>query len=464
VIGESIRRGPRILGLAAALILFTLAACAQSDVDPEADIALGGTVIRQGGGTASDVGVVLTREPDLVEILLTGAMAGLPCLDPDPPAICKGARIEKTAGDGTFTFNLKGSDTQSSLGTAATMGLATRLSRSGDQLEGAGVAYRLQVQTEQLRVPLRIWQPEVDASADPRRARVTFSGLSPTLLPQDADLSRISSHVRFEARGGQLVWILTNFPSGGEFDTRLLEDTRGSLAVFAEVDDVDVDDAEGRKLDIIFRSARLPYASPAGRPVSRGKGCFAYDQNGTPFATSPCRLTDGNFEESFDSRCPQGDCPSSRQAYLDLGGPTTITFVVVRGCGSRCTIEVSDDALNWRPVGVGQSEVDLGEGADNFGLTPPSPTTGSFVRVTSENLLIDSLREVSVWDDSPPAEPARAPGSSLLVPRSDEAVTDGEVDTDAGPSRILRIVAAVSVVVLAVLVAYSLARRRVRRA
>lgn len=403
--------------------------------------------------------VVLNREPDFAEILITGAFVGLPCLNENPPAVCKRARIENTGSDGRFTFEVKGRDTQTSTGGASTMGLSTKLPRGTGESEGPAVSYRFQVQTEQMDVPLGLWEPALEATADHLRARVSWTEIPPSILPADANLGSVSSSLRFE-KGSQLVWMFLNASNGFEFDSRLLEDTTGTFAVYADFDDVDVSAAEGTKWDIFFRSARLPYRSPAGRPVSRGAACSAYGPSGQPVAQSPCRLTDGGFSEPFDARtdpaCPPGQqCPqgSNNAAHIDLASAKNVTLVVIRGCSRICTLEASLDATNWGLIGSGQGSDEISEGSDNFAVTPAAPVPARFIRISQEGG-IDELTEVSVWDDSPPAQ-APAPAGSLLAPG--DAPTGPEDGAERG--RLLWIALAVVLVAAIAISVYLITRR-----
>lgn len=409
---------------AAVSLMLIAAACTQSRISPSADVSVEGSVSLQDGSPSSGTRVVLSREADFGEVLLTGVFAGLPCLELQAPPICSGAKVERTGSDGRFSFDLEGRETQGTFGTASTLVLSTRLDRAEEEFEGAATTTRFQFQATKLDIPLRLWQPKVAFSGDFRIARAIWDELPSQLLPKQANPGAVRTSVRFERAIGETVWVSTDARSGADLDARLLEDTAGTLAVYALIDEVKVEASEGTDLEILLRSARVAFAGGAGKPASRAKGCFVYNTKGEPVSQSPCRITDGNFaghlEPSAEPPCPAASpCPEAqhKSVFIDLGAPVGITLVVVRGCPGRCTVETSLDGSRWRVMAAGQAA-----GGD-VAVAAPRPTRASHVRISSDGS-IAGLREVSVWP--PPAPPSEPPPLPPVAETSVERAVPGE--------------------------------------
>ncbi|HVL80325.1 MAG TPA: discoidin domain-containing protein [Actinomycetota bacterium] len=405
------------LGLRVAVSLSLLAlllpACSeQSRVDPGADIAVAGTVMRQDGAGVNGVRVVMSRDAGLGEALSLVFSFGLACIDEKIREACGKTREVVTGPDGGFRFALKGRDTQTSGGSAATMELAARLPRSSQELEGPAVRVRHLVQTSAVQIPMRAWEPALEVKGDATTVSVTWPPLDPGLLP--AYMGAAASYdVRFETTSGGLVWAQPLAP-GGTFDARVLEDTVGAVSVEAAVPQAEVPDEAGTRVSMRLSSARFAYKAMAGRPVSRSKGCYVLDAAQRPVAQSGCAVTDGDFRRTFTpagAECPPGEqCPTLGQdVTIDLGSPRPIRLVVLRGCDDECAVLASPDGAAWEAVGAGAGFEDSA-GEDNMTITPVTAISGRYLRVTGS---VHTLREVSVWDDT--AHPAPAPAGSLIV-------------------------------------------------
>lgn len=436
-------------------LLLVATACTASRIDPGADVSIVGSVLAQNGSPAPGARVVLGREADLAEVFFTGVFIGLPCLDNDPPPICKSSQVSKAGSDGRFDFEVKGEQTQGFFGTAATLNLSTRLSRGTGEFEGPAITTRFQAQATGLEVGLRLWQPKVEFSGDFATARAVWSELPSGVLPGEANLGNVVTTLRFQKPGGEPVWVFLNSQSGENFDARLLEDSAGDVAVYALADDIKVDAARGSDLEILLRSARVPFAGGAGKPASRGKPCFVYNSGGSPVAQSPCRLTDGEFAAQFnpqpDPPCPAGQqCPppaQNRQAYVDLGAPVNVNLVAIRGCPGRCNVETSDDGRTFRNAAVGQAPEDFAAGGD-VAVAFPRQISARFVRVSSDGDLA-SVREVSVWlPAAPPPEPPPAVPSTEGLPTQEADVDDDGLPLVWIAAALLAIVAIILIVVI----------------
>lgn len=426
-----------------------------SRVPADALVELGGSVRRQDGRPVEGAAVALLKEPDPLEVWTFVASAGLACLTDRAgrtavgvEEMCRDARIETTGAEARFLFRLKGRDTQGPMGTASTMELSTGLTAGGVEAEGPAVTLRFRVQRTPIDLALRFWEPKVEAATDGRRAFVEWTRpTAETLLPgvRPADLH---ASVRFERAAGEIVWDFRRAEAPLRFDPRLLEDARGTLAVYAAATGID-HEAIADETDLMLRSARLRFAGPAGAPVSRGRPCFVLDAAGRPVELTPCRLTDGDFRAEYEPRtgpaCKAGCTPEPRHAstFIDLGSDRTISLVVVRGCDD-CTVQASADARRWHTIGIGSDE--------DAALAPRVPPRARYLRV-SAGLGVETLREISVWDSS-----ARVPAGTLLV----AGVTERDGGERDGRRATLLILAGVGLGLLALALGALVLRHRAR--
>jgi hypothetical protein len=404
--------------VAAAGVLLVLASCTTSHVKPEADIDLGGSVQRAGPKPVAGARLSLNKEGDFGDVFLTFATFGFACLDRRAaPAICQDSRFATTDSGGRFTYHLKGKDTQSTFGYSAVLGLTTRLSPKDDEAEGSSTTYRFHVQTEKLDLPIRLWEPTIDAQTGPFGARVDFPHVPAGLLPSPLSKGSLGYTVEF-ARGTEIVWRLTGLRRNGAFDPRVLEDSTGTMRVIASASNMHVAYVLGQEVAIALRSGARAYESPLDPPLSRGRPCSVSDAQGREYPQSPCHVTDGTFDEDFAPRiCTATNCaePAHAHAVVDLGRRASVDLIVVRGCSQSCTAETSTDGQRWRVAGVAN-----GEQAD-FPMNSPRPAR--YVRVSQP----DALTEISVWSGKP-----SVPVGSLLV--SPERFPTAQRSEAAAPS------------------------------
>ncbi len=449
--------------LAAAAVILSLAACTPSKVDPDAQIEIGGSLRRQNGTPVPDASLALSEGADFLDVFSTITTLGLACLNDELPNACDDARIAQTDTDGSFLFDLKGSDTQSAFGNASTMEVSSHLPRRGEQLDGASVTMRFQVQTERLNLPLRFWEPSLRVTGDVQQVQARWSALPANILPPQASVANVKTSLRF-SRGTERVWSFPLARSGQRFDPRYLEDSNGSVALVAQDRGLQVGESFGTKIDVIWRSARFPYVSPIGAPASRNAPCFAYDSKRRPVAQATCRITDGVFNNELapatvapceqPTACPE---PRHRAVYLDLGRVRSTTLVVLRECEGRCVIELSADTKKWRLVGSGAASQRF------IAVSPPAGVRARYVRVRSDEDLTQ-LAEVSVWDRSRPARKDRPAGNSLLTSLRDANQSPLTGSPDSGGGGLLKIVLLVLAVVGIAGAAFALGRVRGRRA
>lgn len=416
--------GRKVTAVTAALVILA-ASCSTSQVDPDADITIAGQVVRQDGSAASDARVALTKEPDFFDVILTVASVGLACLLDEIPNACDDVEVQSAASDGGFSFERKGRDTQGFAGTASTLGLSASLDPAQGQATGPGTTIRFQVQTEQLGMPIAFWEPTVSFSSDAKTAKASWSELTEASLPQQGSVGEARIDLQFRSRG-QLVWRFPNQDRSVSFDARVLEETKGDMALVAYLDDVDVDPEQGVEWDLLLRSGAVAYEGKAGIPDSRGRPC-SVSSGGESQQMSPCTLTDGNYQDGMspEAACPpEGVCEGDAQFFfsVDLGDALDISLVVVRGCGSECVVETSNDESSWSAFATG-TPPDAAE-HDDVILPPPGATQARYVRVSTQTSPAD-LRELSVFDPVPeqpetPAPPPQAEGLGGIFADADE--------------------------------------------
>jgi hypothetical protein len=279
--------------------------------------------------------------------------------------------------------------------------VTTELPAKSDEVTGSSTTYRFHVQTKQLQLPIRLWEPAIGARTGSYGARATFPALPAGLMPRE-----LRAPIRYTidfTRGNEIVWELANVRSVTTFDPRLLEDSTGTMRVTAWASGLHVSDRLGDEVAFALRSGARAYESPLGPPASRGKDCSVVDGRGTLHRLSPCGLTDGDFARAFSpSICTDGSrCvePSHEAAIIDLGRAAPLDLIVVRGCDAPCRVDTSVDLRSWRSAVVAQSD------RAAFSL---APRPARYVRVSSAS--VDALTEVSAWSGMP-----RLPDASLLV-------------------------------------------------
>jgi hypothetical protein len=395
------------------------------------------------------------KEPDAGDVFFGVVSIGLTCFEEQLSA-CGESRVTTTGSDGSFSYNLKGSETQGKFGNASILELTTLLPHQADELAGPGVSTRFQVQTEHVSVPLRIWEPKVTITGEGPFMAVKWTEPAPTIFPAEANLGAMHRWVVFEDSDGTEVWKVLGGPGRADLEPEFLEDTRGGATVFATIGDIKTPPARGTDVEVLARSARYGYASPAGPPPSRGKPCTVPDAEGRPVVPSPCAVTDGRFKDSFVVRtCPADakSCtePVHKQMTIDLERQVAVAIVIVRGCAGACAIDTSPDGKLWNHVG-GNSTNEVG--ARDVGIPTGVPKAARYVRLTSANGLSD-LREVSVWDH----RPRNLHGSFVIAPSSvpNGKLTNGPKSSSKRP--LLTALVIVGAVVIAV-GAFLIGRRR----
>jgi hypothetical protein len=353
------------------LVLAVTAGCSeQSRVDPNATVRVHGVAtdtdgsplaerpVRLGSGIGTDAGIAAV------------VTLGLSCVGGG----CTG-RVEDTmtASDGTWSFAVKGRETQSAFGEALTQLVSTSAAPSGDEVSGASAWARFRVQKDDVALPaLRLVDPHLTVSTKDEHVTTAWTATRPG--PYE---------LTFESGDRVPVWRATVGTTTASVDERILEDTDGRAVVAASTTDA----IAGSDVTLGWRSPGVAYASPAGAPPSRGRPC-TFETNGPPSdaATDACGLTDG------DLATPASLPPTTTAAIIDLGRAVPGQLVVVRGCTGSCAVDVAGADGAWRPAGGATGD---------FAVLPLDGGPIARVRVHVVATSASALREVSVWGPAP---------------------------------------------------------------
>lgn len=370
-------------------------ACSDSRLDRDADVVVTGVAKKADGSVLPQQKLVLVKELDVGEALagltIVGSTLGFACLAEQPPEICRTARTSTTDATGSFRFQLKGADTQGTLGQASYFNLGTRLAAGSGELDGPSATQRFQVQSEELAVPdVQLWEPQVTVQAGAQSVVTTFTAPSGSAYG-----SNIHTGISVEDSSRNLVWA-QDAAGGDSIDARLFEDFAGGLVATARGDGV----GPGSAWFFAFRSAKHAFTGTGGAPVSRGKSCTVH-QGMTPQDIAPCPLTDGNLATGFtpvsepstsSSSSASGTRPATANNWvrIDLGAEQDLHLVVIRNLWPASIIEGSADGTAWTELHGAQG--------GTFSVTPVSSRARFIrVRVASESGQISSLSEVSVY-------------------------------------------------------------------
>lgn len=367
--------------LVAALSL-ALTGCSFSKLDADEQVNVSGRALDAAGKPLSDTQVLLFKQADLGGLLFGTVFAigslGTACLLPQAPAICRKARTTTTDADGRYEFELKGEDTQGSLGTAATLNVV--FAARGKAATSTTVSFGAEDGTVELP-DARLWRAAPQASGGRGEIRLSWSA-----LPRSAGSKAGYSAQLYDAGTGAFLWSQDASGRRTTIDTRLVEDHTASAAIGASAT---LPGGTGTgTVRASYLSARIPAGRGAGAPPSRNRPCAAVSGTGpvTTGAFSRCGATDGNLTKA--ARLSGKGVVSG--VVVDLGSVRPVDLVVARGFAGQLLLEVSDDGRNYRMVA---STADR-----TAALEPPAGTTGRFVRFRSPTGLDQSLSsELSIW-------------------------------------------------------------------
>jgi len=371
----------RRLSAVVASLSVAVTGCSFSKVDPNADVTVSGTALSASGQPLADTTVLLFKQADIGGVLFGGILAlgslGTVCLLPDAPALCNKARTAKTDSRGRYHFELKGEDTQGTLGTEATLNVV--FSGSGGT---ASTTVSFTAKQDAVRLPaarLVDLAPRVTQPAG--QIRVSW-----TALPAAAGRKAGYSAQLFAARGQSALWTQTATGRRTTLDPRLLEDRSGTVAVGASTE---LPGGSGTgTVHGYYLSEKLPVRATAGAPPSRGKRCAAV--TGTAPAKdgafSACAATDGDL----DTAARLSGSGVVTGAVVDLGSVRPVSLVVGRGFAGQVLVEISTNGSTFSTVGTSSGSA--------VAVTVPGGQRARYVRLRSASGLDESLSaELSVW-------------------------------------------------------------------
>lgn len=357
--------------------------CSFSNVDPNASVVVSGTALNAAGKPLANTRVLLFKQADIGGVLFGGILAlgslGTVCLLPegDAPAICNKARTARTDSQGRYHFDLKGEDTQGSLGTEATMNVvfADRAARASTTVSFTAKETAIQLPKARL-VNLA---PQVNQAGG--RISVSWSG-----LPAAAGDRATYSAQLFASRGSSALWTQTASGRRTTLDPRLLEDRSGTVAVGAST--VLPGGSGTGTVHGYYLSAKLPVRASAGAPPSRGKRCAPV--TGTTPAKdgvfSRCAATDGDLDNA--ARLVGSGVVTG--VVVDLGRVRPVSLVVGRGFAGQVLVEVSTDGRTFSTVATSSGSA--------VATKVPGDQRARYVRLRSPAGLDESLSsELSVW-------------------------------------------------------------------
>jgi hypothetical protein len=368
---------------ACAVLFATLGATAcgveQSSLDANAQVTITGKALAADGRPLANAKVALIRELDMGQaiggLFVTAVTLGIACLADHPPALCaNNSHTAPTRTDGTYSFSVRGADTQGSVGIASTMEVLVRVAPGNGQAAGALALAEFKVQTSNVQVPdLRIWNPPVDLSTDRRSARL----IRPT-LPASGYGTGAKYWLEFDNAKGRVAWVVGSLGADAAVDSRILEDLRGTAFVGART----TSSAGGLAVAFTFVSGAIGFEGLAGPAPSRGASCAAVTAGASDAFKTPCSLTSGDFGGAYTS----GAAPTG--VLIDLGEVRSIYLVVVRGCSGQCSIAAGADPSALR---------DAGSISGEYGALTVSPARSvRYVRVTGSQG-VSLMRQISVW-------------------------------------------------------------------
>ena len=366
------------------MVLAASGCAPESSLSRDAAVEVSGRVLSQRGEAVAGARAVIVKEIGPEEFA-AGAMSvvflGVTCLeDPDVEPCGEFAHHTEADRQGRFTFELRGADVQSGIGTASTMSL-TAAAPPRDGAPGPTTTHSFRVQEPSLGVPPhRLWQAAPKLSTTGGKIAVEVPPLG------RAYGEPTSSTLLFLRKDGTPVW---RSRTAVAVDQRALEELQGTAVV-------EVATGETREvLRSIYRSAHVAVSGP-GVPPSRGAGCWSSSRGRTTVRYSPCPLTDGDLTTTFDpaldpkcrseERCPQPDTAVT----VDLGKPSRVTAVALRGDDDVLMVRTSLDRKSWsKPVTV---RVELGNA---FAQLPARQAR--YVSVKAQRWPLPGFTEISVW-------------------------------------------------------------------
>jgi hypothetical protein len=359
--------------------------CRMSNVSSDASVQISGRALDASGKPLANAKVLFFKEADIGQVVVGAVFAigslGTVCLLPEAPSICAKARTTTTGSDGRYAFDLKGSDTQGSVGTEAVLDVVF----SDPKVKSGGTSTTVSFNARQSTVKLpdaRLWNASPQVQQGDGKFHVTFSGLSSS----NGSKPTYSAQVFTDGQEGA-IWSQAAQAGTADIDARVLEDRSGTVAVGARA--TLSGGSGGGTVHANYLSTRTAVSATAGAPPSRGRSCAAVT-GAVPVAAAlgACAATDGDLVKP--ARLSSGKPGIVTGVVIDRGSDRPVNLVVVRGVAGQFLVEVSSDGKAYRVVST-----QIGSAV---AVSPAGAPSARFVRVRSASALDESmLSEVSVW-------------------------------------------------------------------
>lgn len=324
----------------------------KSKIDPQSSVTLNGTIQTESGAPSAATDVKLIRHVDALQALGQAFVAigsvGLACISGQLD-ICKAFEVSTTAGDGGYTFALRGADTQGSVGQALPF-----TAFAGCPGGNCAVASDFLIQKNALTIPpLRFWT-EVGAltSHVNRAATLSWPAVEASVGGGAADDYRVNL---IGVADGALWWTQdAGMSTSTTIDDRVTQDRDTKWHVVAQRKQT----ASGTDFTVDWYSTQQVYPNTSSTPISRASDCYTQGPDGMPsLLARPCPLTDGNMTTRFvpvTQQCMSGQsCPPiNNWIVVDIGvshplGLLVLYDVSVSNSTSSIIVETSDDLMTW---------------------------------------------------------------------------------------------------------------------
>lgn len=376
------RTAPAALTASVLALATATAGCSFSSVKADADVHITGRALDANGKPLANTKVLLFKQADIGEVIFgtvfTLGTLGAACLVPGAPSICDKAHTATTDANGTYDFTVKGSDTQGSLGTEATLSVVFS---GGAQKTSTTVSFA--AKTTSVTLPdARLW------AAGAHRTRRGPLSVAWSPLPGTAGTGSSYSVQLYAGTGQAPVWTQAASGSAATIDPRIQEGVNGAMTVAASAT---LPSGTGTgDVHASYLSARLP-APAVGHevPISRNQPCAPV--TGTAPAVTGhytrCNATDGDLTNPARLVHQGGGVVDG--VAIDLGRSRPVSLVVARGFTGQYIVEISSDGHTWSTVTTSSG---------TSAITVPGTPHARYVRLRSPVGLDESLSaEVSVW-------------------------------------------------------------------
>lgn len=432
------RRNHQSVGLLIVLLLLVSSCGEQSNIDPDASVSVRGGFLDGDGSPLEDRPVRLGSGVTVAEGGLGVLTVGLSCFGGG----CSGDFFDTTTdANGSFSFALRGQDTQSAFGEASSFLVSTSAEPPVGRPSGPAISARFRVQTTAVELPqltLADARPELETGGK-GSVNAAWNG---SATPAPYTLTYLDQH-------GQPLWEVAASAPSAAVDGRVLEDLTGLAIVTTSRSDA----IEGSDLDIVTRSSGVAFRGGFGPPPSRGARCEIRGGQGIVQPLETCPVTNADFSETAGSNvvCPRDSatasttmCAPAKRVRVLLNDPLPAQLVVVRGCHGACRVAAVD--------ADGQA-ADVGAVSAPFGLAKLDERPVKAIDIITDD--VSSLTEVSIW----PAVTV----DNALFPVKDPADVLVDGSDNSGWESYLATAAAIALLSLAVLLLGILIGRRSRR-